>query len=209
MINAERCACSPETGGLGDPWVDLNVGGEFPRDPWQWIDIQPASETRKNFGVLTAKEKVEELSDKPAAPFSGLEITFEPAPEEGAWKVSVSLPESHGPNVILSGLKNGDIVDPDGLIVNATIYANVSELNEIKALWNGKPRGEPIFDLWTGAFSWDLRAFSVKEGDRICVGATSITGHATLNIMEFAATSNGLLLAVTVTSDMRECELAP
>ena len=209
MINARRCFCSPETGDLSNPWVDLNVGGEFPRDPWQWIDIRPVSETGKSFAVLMAQEKVEELSDKPAAQSSGLEIAFEPEPEEGAWKVSVSLPEMSGPNVILTGLKNGDMVEPDGLIINATIYANVSELNEIKALWNGAPRGDPTFDLVTGAFSWDLRAFSVKEGDRICVGATSVTGHATLNILEFAATSSGLLLAVTVTSDMKECELSP
>ncbi len=209
MINAERCSCNPETGETGNPWVDLNVGGEFPVNPWEWIDFQPADKTRKSFGVLMAREKAEELSDIPAAQSSGLEIAFEPSPDEDGWQVSVSLPETQGPNVILNGLKNGDIVDPDEFRVNATIYANVSELNEIKALWNGKPRGEPTFDLLTGAFSWDLTAFSVKEGDRICVGATSVTGHATFDILEFAAVSDGLLLAVTVTSDMQECELNP
>ncbi len=208
-INADRCPCEP----LRDPvtggeWVDvdLNAGGEFPRDPWQWIGIDPSSPTSKTIGVLLAKEKVDDPRDLPTAQFTGVEIKLEPDSEAGAYNVSVSAPDSRGPNVFLPYLKNGDIIDPDSLTVEATIYASVSELNEITALYNGEPRGEPTFDSDTGAFLWDLRDEPVKEGDRICVGATSVTGHTTLDLLEFANTAEGLLLGVTVTSDTQECK---
>jgi hypothetical protein len=111
--------------------------------------------------------------------------------------------------VALIGLKNGEVVDPNGLIVQATIFQNVSALNEITALWNGEPRGAPTYDSQTAAFLWDLQAFTVREGDRICVGATSVTGQATLYLLEFADTTDGLLLGVTKTSDTEECIQVP
>jgi hypothetical protein len=166
LINADRCPC--ELLRIGE----LNAGGDFPLDPWDWFVVEPASETRESFGVLRATEKVDEEADK-------------------------------------TGLTNGDIVDPNGLILGATIYANVSELNRITALWNGEPRGAPIYDSETAAFVWDLQAFTVREGDRICVGATSMTGHATLYLLEFADTTDGLLLGVTGTSDTGECIQGP
>ncbi len=167
--------------------------------------VEPVSETQESIGVLRATEKVDEEDDKPEAKFSGIEIDLEPESEEDVYKISVSLAETSGPNVRLVGLKNGDMVDPNGLIVQATIFANVSELNQIKALWNGEPRGAPTYDSETAAFLWDLQAFTVREGDRICVGATSVTGHATLYLLEFADTTDGLLLGVTVTSNTGEC----
>jgi len=203
LINADRCPC--ELLGTGE----LNAGGEFPQDPWEWIEVQPVSETRESFGVLRATEKVDKEVDKPEAKFSAIEIDLEPEPEEDGYKISVSLGVTSGPNVFLIDLTNGDTVDPNGLIVQATIFANVSELNQIKALWNGDPRGVPTYDSETGAFLWDLQSFTVSEGDRICVGATSMTGHATLYLLEFAETTEGLLLGMTGTSNMGECIQAP
>jgi hypothetical protein len=183
----------------------LNAGGEFPQDPWEWIVVKPASETQESFGVLRAIEKVDEEDDKPEAKFSGIEIDLEPESEEDVYKISVSSRVTSGPHVRLVGLANGDIVDPNGLIVEASIFPNVSELNRIIALWNGEPRGAPTYDSGTAAFLWDLQASAVREGDKICVGATSVTGHATLYLLEFADTTDGLLLGVTGTSDMGEC----
>jgi hypothetical protein len=210
LINDERCPCEALTGGTKTPereddWVDLNAGGEFPQDPWEWIVIGPSSETQESFRVLLAKEKVEDPKDRLTAKFSGIEIDLKPETEEDVYNISVSLRVTSGPNVLLIGLKNGDIVDPHGLIVQATIYANVSALNEIVALWNGEPRGAPTYDSETAAFLWDLQAFTVREGDRICVGATSVTGHVTLYLLEFADTTDGLLLGVTGTSNTGEC----
>jgi hypothetical protein len=96
-------------------------------------------------------------------------------------------------------------VEPDNFIVEATMVQNFSGLNQIKALWNGEPRGNPTYDSETGAFFWDLGAFTVEEGDRICVGAVSVDEHATLNILEFMDTDEGLRLGVTITSNLREC----
>jgi hypothetical protein len=212
-INDVRCPCDPLTGGKGTPeraddWVDLNAGGEYPQNPWEWIEVEPASVTYKTIGVLLAKEKVEDEEEIPTARFSGFEIDVDPDSEQEAYEIAVSLQETTGPNVILSNLKNGQIVTPEDLLLQATIYANVSELNEIKALWNGKPRGEPTFDAATGSFAWDLRGETLREGDRLCVGAVSVTGHATLNLLEFASSSGGLLLGVTVTSDAQACDQA-
>ncbi len=214
LINDERCPCEALTGGTKTPereddWVDLNAGGEFPQDPWEWIVIRPSSETQESFGVLLAKEKVEDPKDRPTATVTGIEIDLEPETEEDVYNISVSRQVTSGPNVLLIGLKNGDIVDPHGLIVQATIYANVSALNEIVALWNGEPRGAPTYDSETAAFLWDLQAFTVREGDRICVGATAVTGHVTLYLLEFADTTDGLLLGVTGTSNTGECIPAP
>ena len=188
-----------------DDWVDLNAGGEFPQDPWEWIVIGPSSETQESFGVLLAKEKVEDPKDRRTAKFSGIQIGLEPESEEDVYNISVSPRVTRGPNVRLVGLKNRGIVDPNGLIVQATILPNVSELNQITALWNGEPRGAPTYNSNTAAFLWDLQAFTVREGDRICVGATSVTGHATLYLLEFVDTTDGLLLGVTRTSDAGEC----
>jgi hypothetical protein len=214
LINQERCPCEALTGGTGTPeteddWVDLNAGGEFPQDPWEWIVIEPSSATQESFGVLLAKEKVEDPEDRRTAKFSGIEIDLEPQSEENVYNVSVSPRVTTGPNVALIGLKNGEVVDPNGLIVQATIFQNVSALNEITALWNGEPRGAPTYDSQTAAFLWDLQAFTVREGDRICVGATSVTGQATLYLLEFADTTDGLLLGVTKTSDTEECIQVP
>jgi len=199
LINADRCPC--ELLGTGE----LNAGGEFPQEPWEWIVVEPVSETQESIGVLRATEKVDEEVDKPEAKFSGIEIDLDPESGEEIYNISVSRVETSGPNVRLVGLKNGDVVDPNGLIVQATIYANVSELNRIVALWNGEPRGVPTYDSETATFLWDLQAFTVREGDRICVGATSVIGHATLYLLEFADTTDGLLLGVTGTSNMGEC----
>jgi hypothetical protein len=198
-VNEERCPIPQYD------WDYMNAGGEYPRDPWEWIVIQPTSEILKTIGVLLAKEKVEDSKD--SAKFTGIQIDLEPESEQEAYKISVSLPEASGPNVLLPTLKNGDTVDRDGLIVEATIFASISELNQITALWNGEPRGEPSFDSTKGEFRWDLQGETISEGDKICVGAISVTGHATLRLLEFAATTSEdlLLLGVTVTRDTEEC----
>jgi hypothetical protein len=210
LINDVRCPCDAITGVTGtldkaDDWVDLNAGGEYPQNPWEWVEVEPASQTDKTIGVLLAKEMVEDETEIPTARFSGFEIDLDPEPDEEAYGIAVSLQETTGPNVILSNLKNGQVVSPEGFLVQASIYANISELNEIKALWNGMPRGEPTFNAATGSFAWDFGDETLREGDRICVGAVSVTGHATLNLLEFAASSGGLLLGVTVTSDAQAC----
>lgn len=218
LINEARCACEALTGvaetpGREDDWVDLNAGGAYPRNPWEWISMAPSSRTEKEIGLLLAKEKVEDEKDLATAKFSGLEIDFEPQEEEEAYDIEVSLLETRGPNVILSNLENGAVVDPEGLLVQATIYANFSELNRIQALRNGRAPGEgdpqPTFDSQTGVFLWDLQGEEIKEGDRLCVGAFSVTGHATLNLLEFASVSEGLLLGITVTSDPEACAQRP
>jgi hypothetical protein len=203
LINEDKCPC--ELVGIGE----LNAGGEFPQNPWEWVVVEPVSETQKSIGVLRATEKVDEGDDKREAKFSGIEVSLEPEAEEEAYKMKVSLQEILGPNVILSGLQNGDIVDPNGLVVQATIFANVSEVNQIKALWNREPRGTPTYDNETGVFLWDLQEYTVREGDRICVGATSVTGHANLYLLDFADTVDGLLLGLTSTTDLLECAQIP
>jgi hypothetical protein len=89
------------------------------------------------------------------------------------------------------------------------MFANVSELNRIIALWNGQARGAPTFDSETGAFLWDLQDEVVKEGDTICVGAVSVTGHVNLYVLQFAAVTEGMLLGLTTTTDTQECGELP
>jgi len=206
-INAERCPCNPLTGQPDKPWEGLNAGGEYPWSPWEWIEIEPASETKKSIFVSQAKEKVEEEKNKPVAKFTAIPIDLEPSSEQEAYDIRVGPAESVGPNVGLVDLENGDIVqDPNSFIVKAIILPRLSALNQITALWNGEPRGQPSYDSVKGAFLWDLQAYTVQEGDRICVGAVSVTGHATLDVLEFAETSEGLLLGVTVTADPGACD---
>lgn len=199
-MNDYRCPCSLRVGG------ELNAGGEFPHDPWEWIEIEPPPEGRQDFAVLRATEKVEEEDDLPKAKSAAIQIDLEPESEEQAYQVSVSIVETTGPALALTKPKKGDIVDPGDLSIQATIFPHISELNQITALWNQKPRGAPTYDSSTGVFLWDLSDQIVKEGDRICVGAISVTGHATMNLMEFADASEGsLILGVTVTQDTEEC----
>ena len=200
LINANRCWCMEVDSG------DANAGGDFPPNPWEWSAFRPVSETRQSFVVMKATEKVERRKDLSRAKFSAIEIGLVPQAEEEVYEVSVSSLVALGPSVRLTNLKGGELIaDPDNLILQAIMFSNVSKLNRITALWNGEPRGQPTFDPNTGAFVWDLRGFSVKEGDRICVGAVSVTGHATLNLLEFANTSEGLLVGVTVTSVEDDC----
>jgi hypothetical protein len=217
-INEDRCPCDALTGGVETPereddLMDLNTGGEYPRNPWEWVSFEPSSETNDTVGVLQAREKVDDARDLPTAKFSAIEIDLQPESQEEAYEVSVSLPETVGPNVLLVGLENGDPVDPEGFVVQATIFANVSGLNQIKALWNGRPAGagdpEPTFDTGSGLFLWDFTGETITERDRICVGAISVTGHAALTLLEFASTAEGLRLGVTLTSDTGECEQLP
>jgi hypothetical protein len=204
-INEDRCPCEEVRSG------DLNAGGEFPGDPWDWLVIKPVSQTKESIAVLRATEKVERREDIHEAKFTAIEINLEPEGE--AHKVTVGLPETSGPSVVLKNWENGDIVEePDEFIVEATIRQQISGLNQITALYNGEPPEDPpdgslTYDIISGAFFWDLGLgeITVREGDRICVGAVSVDGHATLDILEFADTEEGLLLGVTVTSDLREC----
>ncbi len=218
LINLDRCPCMFV--GTGE----LNAGGEFPRNPWEWLVIDPEEPEEpeepedpedpedppesKTIGVLLAREKVEDPEDLSTARFTGIEIALLPNTDEKVFQVAVSAPETVGPNVVLSGFKNGDIVDPNDLFLQATIFPNVSEINQIKALWNGESRGTPIFKDST-SFEWDLRGETVREGDRICVGAVSVTGHAVLNLLEFVSVTDGLLLGLTVTTDTRACDPLP
>jgi hypothetical protein len=200
LINDDRCPCSLE--GVGDG----NAGGAFPVNPWEWIVIEPTSETEKSVAFLRATEKVEEEEDKPTAKFTTIPIDIQPDAESETYTVKIGFAESQGPAVTVVNMENGDIVDPDNLIVEARIFPHFTELNQITALWNGVPRGDPTYDSTFGAFVWDLQAYTVREGDRICVGGVAIDGHATLNILEFADTAEGLLLGVTVTTDLSECD---
>jgi len=210
-INDESCACVPLDSG------DLNAGGEFPVNPWDWVVIKPDSQTRESIGVLRATEKVERREDIHEAKFTAIEIHLEPEGE--AYKITVGLPETSGPSVELENWENGDIVKhPNDFIVEATIKPNLSGLNQITALYNGEPPEDPpddslTYDRITGKLFWDLGVgeVTVQEGDRICVGAVSVDGHATLNILEFADTESPdpeedwLLLGVTVTPDLGGC----
>ena len=198
QINEDRCPCGEVRSG------DLNAGGEFPGDPWEWLVIKPISQRSESIGVVRATEKVERLEDIPEAKFTSIEINLKPEGE--AYKMTVGLPETRGPAVKLKNLQNGDLLeDPNAFIVEASILANISRLNQITALYNGLPRGTPTYTSLTGAFFWDLQGVTVEEGDRICVGAVSVDGHATLNILEFANTDEGLLLGVTVSPNLGEC----
>jgi hypothetical protein len=197
-INEDRCPCGEVQSG------DLNAGGEFPVNPWEWIVIEPVSQTRESIAVLRATEKVERRKDIPEAKFTSIEINLEPEGE--AHKMTVGIPETRGPAVTLKNLQNGDIVeDPNAFIVEASMIRNISKLNQITALYNGLPQGTPTYTSLTGAFFWDLQGVTVQEGDRICVGAVSVDGHATLNVLEFANTEEGLLVGVTVTPNLAEC----
>jgi hypothetical protein len=203
-INAERCPCSPITGQPDKPWVRLNAGGQYPWNPWEWIVMKPASEAKESILVLRVKEKVEEEKNKPVAKFTAIPIDLEPSSEQQAYDITVGSAESVGPGVGLVGLQNGYIVpDPNSFVVVATILPRLSALNQITALKNGKPDGSPSYDSDKGTFLWDLE---VREGDRVCVGAVSVAGHATLDVLEFADTSEGLLLGVTVTADPGACD---
>lgn len=206
-INGELCSCGPLTGETEAPWVSLNAGGAYPWDPWDWIRVTPPSDApRKTIAVLRAKEKVEDPKDLPVAKFTSLEIPLEPESESEAYSFEVGLTETQGPTVTLLNWKNGDlVVNPDSFIVQARIIPHYSELNRITALWNGQPRANPSYDSTTGTFLWDLQGFTVREGDKICVGAVSVDEHATLYLLEFANTEQGLLLGVTLTPDQSVC----
>jgi hypothetical protein len=200
-INADRWSCTEQGSG------DLNAGGEFRQDPWEWIRIKPPElETQESIAVLRATEKIQQGEKEEDRTFTAVEIRLVPESAEGGRRVSFSLQETQGPAVALSSPQHGTVIDRDGLIVEAVILARISQLNQIKLLVNGKEQGNLIeYDGITGTFIWDLQD-SVEEGDRICVGAVSVTGHATLNLLEFADTSEGLLVSVTVTTDLQQCE---
>jgi hypothetical protein len=65
------------------------------------------------------------------------------------------------------------------------------------------PRGE------TWRLSWNLEADMFVEGDRICVGAESVTGQATLFLLEFADASEQLLVVKTEASEAAMVRCSP
>jgi len=214
----------------GDPQVDVlipDAAGQSPGNPWDWIEMEPIAGGAGdifpfiNFGIVTATENVKGNDEKEL--FSAFEMTIQQGdPEEKVctmWNagntecldpftISFSSVVKKGPTVTLVGLKNGDVLaDGQTLALEASILRNISQLDKIIALVNGNSYGTPTYtgDSSSGDFLWDLSGWSVQEGDRICVGAESTTGHATINLLEFAEVSGGLLIAVTITPDEDEC----
>ena len=221
-INGDRCPCTSLTGKPKEPWVSLNAGGAYPLNPWDWIRVTPPSPPseapRKTIVILRAQEKVEEPRDKPVAKFTSIGIDLEPESESEAYAFKVGTVDSQGPLVTLVNWKNGDpVVDPESFIVEARIYPRFSELNRIDALWNGEaplnpPPEDLNYDSLSGAFEWNVPATAgreVREGDRICVGGVAADGHATLYILEFANTAEGLRLGATLTPDEGACRAFP
>ncbi len=179
--------------------------------------------------VYRATEKKENVGENPAC--NSLEVHISPDEEAGAGTYTASsLTETGGPNVTLTIMKQGVVQAENFFILNSdetlsiaeiTIYKNISPLNEIVvfpedksvddtsvAYPDGYPEGYPeLGDELSTPFTWawdNINALLLEGEDRLCLGARSVSGHATLVLLEFVEVSAGsgtFLVGVTRTDE--------
>jgi len=198
--------------------------GQFPAEPWEWIDIPSDQLQNRTIYFLKAIKNVRTIGNSTRAPFSAREILH---PEDATDpQLAAVLPtETIGPLVAfqeLPALADGTVLEPDpeappgsfkadfGTLSATIVPQPFSQLNRIAArVIGGTPetRKQPSYDGDTGEFSWNLGQVSVKEGNRVCVGAVSLTGHATLYVWEFDddAEGEGLRVSLTTSSNPEDC----
>ena len=187
-------------------------------------DKESEEEPFRNIALIKAAEK-DDGRNEPR--FSAVEFRLEQAdPPDGPFKVRLPRLVNQGPTVSLAPSEvfnavNGELLcpfeDPDERDVcfnenfkfdgaDRIIPINV-DLNRIIALWNGEPVGTPSYDIASYAIFWDLgfKKDLVKQGDRLCLGGESVTGHKTLKLYEFSEVEGGLLVGVSTTSDESAC----
>jgi len=223
-MNEDLCTCRLERS------YSLNPSGQFPDEPWEWIDIPSEALSQGTIHFLKAIKKVRTIGNSTRAPFSAREILH---PEDATDpQLAAVLPtETIGPLVAfqeLPALADGTVLsepDPGGVpdsfiadfgTLSATIVPHFSQLNRIAARVIGGQIAEepetckqPSYRGDTGEFSWNLGRVSVKEGNRVCMGASSLTGHATLHVWEFDEVAGGLRASLTTSSNPEDCPQEP
>ncbi len=196
---------------------DLDASGQFPEYPWNFISVDPQTyQTTSDdeiVAVFKAKEKKKEAGE--TARFSAVEVFMTPDQTDNEFDVAVSLPEPRGPAVAITAVNgiagatlNGMDFDPvGGLTLDGIILARVSRVNRVLVMRDGAEIGGLTYDVNTGVFSGQFGMSTViGEGDRICVGAVSVTRHATIKLLEFIEISGDrLLISLTDSSDATDC----
>ncbi|MEW6440808.1 MAG: hypothetical protein AB1640_07695 [bacterium] len=221
-LNEELCPCSLKQ------TLPLNPSGQFPANPWDWIEVPAGDLTSGTVHILKAIKRVRTAGEIQNAPFAAREILHPEDPDASDPQlVAVQPSATVGPLVSLGSAPtpaNGTILTADGLgdfvadfgTLAASIAPQVSQLNQIVArVIGGRILEEsgrckiPEFRGDTGAFDWDLGRVEVGEEDRVCVGAVSLAGHATLHLWEFEQVAEGLRVLLTISTDPEDCPQEP
>ena len=222
-LNEDLCTCS-----LGER-TSLDPSGQFPDEPWEWIDISSETLSQGTIHFLKAIKKVRTLGVSGRPPFSAREIL---QAEDGTDpQLAKIIPtETIGPIVAFQPspvLADGTVVsEPDPGVpgnfiadfgtLSASIRPHFSQLNQVAArVVGGEILDEPdtckqpSYRGDTGEFSWSLGRVSVREGSRVCVGAASLTGHATVYLWEFDEGAEGLRVSLVTSSELEACPQEP
>lgn len=219
ILNENLCACALKKSFSGDP------AGQFPERPWEWIEIASESLLSNTVHVLRAIEKVRSSGNTAGALFSGTEVRHFEGESDPA-RVLVLPLETIGPLVNFVGIQTV----PDGTVlteedpgiegafvadfgkIEATVSPHYSRLNQIVArVYGGRIQEEPgrckvpSYNGGTGTLVWDLGRVSVREGDRVCMGGVSLTGHAILYLWQFDRVAEGLRVIWSISSRIEDC----
>ena len=96
--------------------------------------------------------------------------------------------------------------------IEATVSPHYSRLNQIVArVSGGKIQDEPgrckqpSYNGDAGTLEWDLGRVSVREGDRVCMGGVSLTGHAVLYLWQFERVGEGLRTVWSISYRIEDC----
>ena len=224
-MNEDLCTCPEDK----VERYSLDPSGQFPDEPWEWIDIPSEALSQGTIHFLKAIKKVRTIGNSTRAPFSAREI-LHPKDATDPQLAAVLPTETIGPLVAfqeLPALADGTVLsEPDPGVpgsfiadfgtLSATVVPHFSQLNQIAARVIGGQIAEepetckqPSYRGDTGEFSWNLGRVSVKEGNRVCVGASSLTGHATLHVWEFDEVAGGLRASLTTSSNPEDCPQEP
>lgn len=219
ILNENLCACSLKRTFSGDP------AGQFPDRPWEWIEISSEALLAETVHVLRAAEKVRSSGKTAAALFSGREVRHFDDEEDPNRFVVLPL-ETLGPLVNLIGpqpVPDGTVLteeDPEieGAFIadfgkiEATVSPHYSRLNQIVArVFGGRIQEEPgrckqpSYNGDAGKLEWDLGRVSVREGDRVCMGGVSLTGHAVLYLWQFERVGEGLRAVWSISYRIEDC----
>jgi hypothetical protein len=205
LMNESRCECLAET------FLTPDAAGRIPGTPWEFIDLKPtAVYPQMGIGLLRAWES----RNVDRALFSALGVTFLPGEDSSAYTVTATTAVSQGPfNSQISPVASS-IYDPrEDLSVKVVTRENVIPLARMVALYNGKRPEEatgispPVLTIGAMDYTleWDFLPSQVNQGTRICLGAQSMAGHSTIQLIEFTAVSEGLLVGVSVLTDEASC----
>lgn len=219
ILNEDLCTCDLKKSFSGDP------AGQFPERPWEWIEISSASLLSNTVHILRAVEKVRSSGRIASALFSGREVRHLEDETDPA-RFAVLPLETLGPLVNLVGAQTV----PDGTVlteedsgiegafiadfgkIEAMVSPHYSRLNQIVArVYGGRIQEEPgrcknpSYNGGTGTLEWDLGRVSVQEGDRVCMGGVSLTGHAILYLWQFVRVADGLRAVWSISYRLEDC----